>query len=78
MNHDIKTELHQLIDNCSNELLLQETKDLLQSEPDVKDWWDELTETDQNDILKSEEQYEAGQFISNDALWQQVEKWKKK
>lgn len=78
MNYNIKTELHQLIDNCSNELLLQETKALLQSEPEVKDWWNELTETDQNDILKSEGEYEAGQFITNDALWQQIEKWKKK
>ena len=78
MNNDIKTELHQLIDNCSNELLLQETKALLQSETGIKDWWDELTEEDKNSVLKSETEYEKGQYMSHDELINQFEEWKKK
>lgn len=43
MTADIKNELHKLIDNCDNELLLSEAKALPESGPEVKDWWDELT-----------------------------------
>ncbi len=45
----IKQELHQLIDNCDNELLLEEAKSLLQNN-NVKDWWDELTEEDKSSL----------------------------
>ena len=78
MNSDIKTELHKLIDSCDNELLLQETKNLLQSDSEIKDWWDELTEEDKNLVLESEAAYEKGNFISNTELMQQFEEWKKK
>lgn len=78
MHKDIKVELHKLIDNCDNELLLQETKALLQSENEIKDWWDELTEEDKNLIMESEAEYEKGNFISNAELMHQFETWKKK
>ena len=78
MNDDIKIVLHQLIDNCDNELLLQETRTLLQSETGVKDWWDELTEEDKETVLKSDAEYEAGQYISHDELTRQFQEWKKK
>ena len=78
MNNDIKTELHRLIDDCDNEVLLQETKALLQSETEAKDWWDELTEEDKNAVLKSETEYKAGQYISHDELTKQFQTWKEK
>ena len=74
----IKRELHQLIDSCDNELLLEEAKALLQSDKAVTDWWDELTEEDKNLIKESEVQYKAGNYISHKELMQQYEKWKKK
>ncbi len=40
MNNAIKQELHQLVENCNNELSLEEAKALFQCE---KDWWEELT-----------------------------------
>jgi hypothetical protein len=78
MNSDIKSELHKLIDNCDNELLLSEAKTLLESNPQVKDWWDELTEDDKNLVLESEAEYEKGNLISNEELMKQFEAWKNK
>ena len=72
MNSEIKNELHKLIDNCDNELLLSETKSLLESKK-IKDWWDELTEEDKDLVLESEAEYEKGNFISHQQLMQQSE-----
>ena len=77
MEPTLKKELHQLIDNCNNEVLLAEAKELLQS-ADVKDWWDELTEEDKNLVMESESEYEKGNFINHTELMQQFEEWKKK
>ena len=77
MEAELKKELHQLIDNCDNEVLLAEAKELLQS-ADVKDWWDELTEEDKNLVMESESEYEKGNFINHAELMQQFEEWKKK
>ena len=78
MSIDIKNELHKLIDDCNNELLLQETKTLLESGNEIKEWWDELTEEDKNLVMESEAEYEKGNFISHKELMQQFEAWKKK
>ena len=78
MNTDIKNELHKLIDDCDNEMLLSEAKELLQSNNQVKDWWDELTEEDKNLVMESEAEYEKGNFIPHKELMQQFEAWKKK
>ena len=77
MEAGLKKELHQLIDNCDNEVLLAEAKELLQS-ADVKDWWDELSEEDKNLVMESESEYEKGNFINHAELMQQFEEWKKK
>ena len=74
----IKQELHQLIDKCDNELLLEEAKAILETDKVVKDWWDELTEEDKNLVMESEVSYGKGNFISHKQLMQQFEAWKKK
>ncbi len=73
----IKTELHQLIDNCNNKLLLEEAKSLLQNTNNT-DWWNELSEEDKSLVLESETQYAKGDFIFHTQLMQQFEEWKKK
>jgi hypothetical protein len=75
MGDSIKKELHELVDKCDNELLLEEAKALLQSD---KDWWDELSEEDKNLVMESEKQYGKGNFISHHELMQRFEAWKKK
>ncbi|MEP6683876.1 MAG: hypothetical protein ABJA35_11475 [Parafilimonas sp.] len=77
MNTDIKNELHKLIDDCDNQLLLSEAKTLLESNAQIKDWWDELTDEDKNLVMESEAEYEKGNFISNKELMQQLEAWKR-
>lgn len=73
----IKKELHQLIDNCDNELILEEAKALLETEK-ADDWWDEMTEEDKNLVKESEVQYGKGNYISHQELMQRFEEWKKK
>ena len=65
-----KEEIHQLINNCDNEIVLAEFKELLQS-PEIRDWWDELSSQDKNLLLESEIQNENGSFISHDKLTRQ-------
>ena len=72
-----KQELHQLIDNCDNEILLEEAKQLLLS-PSVKDWWNELTQEDKNLVMESEAQYGQGNFTSHHELMQEFAEWRKK
>ncbi len=72
-----KQELHQLIDSCDNEILLEEAKQLLLS-PLVKDWWDELAPEDKHLVMESEAQYQQSNFISHQQLMQEFGEWKKK
>jgi len=65
----IKQELHELIDKCDSEWLLEDARALLQCDTEnTKDWWDDLTEEDQNLVLESERQYGKGNFISYEEL----------
>ena len=75
MNDLIKQDLHQLIDKCNNELLLEEARELLQTD---KDWWDELSDTDKGLVMESEAQYGKGEFVNHQELMQRFEEWKKK
>lgn len=75
MNEALKQELHQLVDKCNNEQLLEDVRELLQSN---KDWWEEMNEKDQNLVMESEAEYNKGNFISHKELMQRFEVWKKK
>ena len=78
MQMPIKQQLHQLIDQCENEELLEEAKTLLEAGNKEKDWWDDLTETDKNLLMESEVQYGKGDFINHEELMKRFEQWKKK
>jgi hypothetical protein len=77
METQIKKDLHQLIDNCENEMLLTEAKELLET-PFSNDWWDELSVNDKSLLLKSDAEYEKGQFINHNTLMQEFKEWRKK
>ncbi len=77
MKPTVKQELHKLIDDCDNEILLEEAKELLLSST-VKDWWEELTAEDKNLIMESGSQYTQGDFISHQELIKQFDAWKNK
>lgn len=70
-----KQEIHRLINDCDNEILLSEVKEILRSS---SDWWNDLAVEDKNLLMKSEIHYEKGNFISHEQLVQQFEEWKKK
>jgi hypothetical protein len=76
MDSSIKLQLHQLIDNCNDDFLLEEAKALL--EIASTDWWDELTDADKMLLQQSELDYENGNYISHQQLMSQLAEWKKK
>lgn len=73
----VKERLHQLIDECDNEILLEEARAILESDQ-TSDWWNELSEEDKTLVMESEGQYEKKEFISHDELMKRFEQWKKK
>ncbi len=77
MSDVIKQQLHQLVDKCDNELLLEEARALLQTSIE-DDWWDDLSEEDKNLVMESESQYGKGNFISHEELMKRFQEWKKK
>ena len=60
----IKQEIHQLIDNCNDESLLEDAKLLFQEQDTSYDWWDDLSEEDKNLVSESDAQYERGEFVT--------------
>jgi Ni,Fe-hydrogenase III component G len=70
MDASLKEQLYKLIDDCDDEALLMQAKNILQPEV-VKYWWDELTEDDKTSLATSEQQYEQGNFITHAQLMQQ-------
>ena len=42
MNPDLKQKLHQLVDQCNDEYLLEEAKAVLESDESGKEFWEEL------------------------------------
>ena len=73
----VKQELHKLVEDCDNEVLLLEVKNILLEGVD-NDWWDGLSEEDKQLLENSEEEYKDGNFISHKVLMEQFEEWKKK
>jgi hypothetical protein len=78
MSYLIKQKLHQLIDLCDNESQLEDIRSILQDQDSSYDWWDELSEKEQNQVRESEEQYERGEYISFNELMSQMDSKKKK
>jgi hypothetical protein len=59
-----KLELMKMLMETENPSVLQAIRKIFQKEE--KDWWDELTEEQQNILNESMEQYERGEFSSFD------------
>ena len=59
-----KLELMRMLMETENPSVLQAIRKIFQKEE--KDWWDDLTEEQQNILNESMEQYEKGEFSSFD------------
>jgi len=77
MSDTLKSQLHQLVDTCNNDLLLKEIKSILESST-TKDWWAALPEQDKLLVMESETGYKKGEFITHTQLKEELQKWKKK
>ncbi len=78
MNPDLKQKLHQLVDQCNDEYLLEEAKAVLESDESGKEFWEELDEEDKESFLGVEEEHEQGHTITHIRLMHQFDNWKKK
>jgi hypothetical protein len=78
MNPELKQTLHQLVDNCNDEFLLEEAKAVLESEQSGKEFWNELDEEDKDFFVENEEEHEGGHSITHNRLMHQFGEWKKK
>ena len=59
-----KIELMKLLKETENPTVIKAIKNIFQSEK--KDWWNELTEEQQNLLNESMDEYERGEFSSFD------------
>jgi len=71
MRPDLKQKLHQLVDNCSDDYLLEEARAVLESDRKGKEFWNELDEEDQENFLGTEEEHEQGHSITHQRLMHQ-------
>lgn len=76
MEYSIKEELHKLIDTCQEEAVLYEIKERLSG--NEKDWWDELTEEEQEEILETTKRVDAGIKFSDEHAQNIFKKWLEK
>jgi hypothetical protein len=78
MASDLKQKLHKLIDNCSDEFLLEEARAVLESSQTGEKFFEELDEEDRETFLEAEEEHEKGHTVTHQRLMHQFEAWKKK
>ena len=78
MIQELKQKIHQLVDNCNDDFLLEEAKAVLESDKSGKEFWNELDEEDKDSFLGGEEEHEQGHAITHNRLMHQFEEWKKK
>ena len=72
-----KEKIHQLVDSCQDDFLLEEAKAILETSQD-RDWWDDLSTDEKNLLKESELQYERKEFVTHTELLKRYEEWKKK
>lgn len=67
----IKTKLHELIESTNDEKILE---NLFQQLSDNKeDWWENLSEIQKQRLSESEQQYDRGGIVSNEAVFEKIQ-----
>jgi len=75
MNTALKQEVLKLVEECDNDNLLEEAKELLQPE---KDWWDELTEEQQAELTKLINEPDEKDTLSFEEYLNTTARWRMK
>ena len=78
MEPNLKQKLHQLVDNCSDEFILEEAKAVLESNQAGPAFLDELSEEDRDSFLGGEEEHEQGHSITHNRLMHQFGEWNRR
>lgn len=68
-----KLELMQLLLQTQKESLLAKLKKVFDEEQ--TDWWDEMTEEEQQEIKTGLSQADKGEHLSNDTVMKRFDKW---
>ena len=75
----LKTELHQFIDESEDEMLLQKLKRAFQNVHYKQDFWHDLTAAEQEDIeLGLTEVEDKTNVVNHSVVMEEARKWKKK
>jgi len=78
MTPDLKQKLHQLVDSCNDEFLLEEARAVLESDKTGKEFWSELDEEDQDSFLELEDEHDLGHPLTHQRIKHQFGEFKKK
>ena len=73
----LKQEIHQLIENCDDDMLLNEAKVILASN-NSKDWWEELTSEQQTELSQLINEPDDKDVISNEEYLNMTARWRMK
>jgi hypothetical protein len=68
----LKEKIHQLVENCGDEMVLYNTLEVLEQSVTDKDWWEELPEEEKKKTLASFDQSGKGQTIIHENLRSRV------
>jgi predicted transcriptional regulator len=72
---ELKSDLHNLIDNVNDINILNAIKVLINERVSESDFWDKLPLNVQKSILKGKEQAEKGEIKSHEEVMEKYEKW---
>lgn len=73
----LKQEIHQLIENCDDDMLLNEAKVILASN-NSKDWWEELTSEQQTELSQLINEPDDKDVISKEEYLNMTARWRMK
>ena len=75
----LKSELHQFIDNSEDSELLEKLKLAFQKANSKKDWWHDLTQAEREDIKQGLYEIEDEEnLVDHSKVMEEARKWKKK
>jgi hypothetical protein len=77
MDTVLKQEIHQLIENCDDYMLLNEAKAILASNKHT-DWWDELTSEQQNEVAQLVNEPDNANIVSESDYLNMTARWRMK
>lgn len=71
----LKEKLHHLIDNCTDETILQDTIQLLEQSQNKNDWWNQLSQQEQIKTQQALLESQNGDTTTHENMQQRI--WSK-